>query len=89
MVEATPTGLGRDPAAVARVSAASGLQVVHVSGAHREEHHPAGHWLVGCEEGGLVARFRDDVRDGLPAADTAQRGAVATGPDGSPVRPAC
>ena len=43
MVEATPLGLGRWPSAVARASAATGLHVVHTSGAHREAHYGASH----------------------------------------------
>ena len=46
MVEATPTGLGRDPGGVARISARTGLHVVHVSGAHRQEHYGPAHWLA-------------------------------------------
>jgi predicted metal-dependent phosphotriesterase family hydrolase len=86
MVEATPTGLGRDPAAVARISAASGLAVVHVTGAHRSEHYRAGQWLTGLAEDELTARFTADVRDGLPAEDAPARGPIATAPSGSPVR---
>lgn len=86
MVEATPTGLGRNPAAVARVSAATGLTVVHVSGAHRQEHYAAGHWILDCDTAELTARFAADVRDGLPARDSAERGAPAVGPTGAPVR---
>ncbi|GAA4668654.1 MULTISPECIES: phosphotriesterase family protein [Amycolatopsis] len=84
MVEATPTGLGRNPAAVARISRATGLQVVHVTGAHREEHYPDGHWLRDADD--LTARFTADVTEGLPAEDSPARGPVATGPDGEPVR---
>lgn len=86
MVEATPTGLGRDPAAVARISASTGLAVVHVTGAHRSEHYTEGHWLTTACEDELVARFTADVLDGLPAADSPGRGPRATGPDGTPVR---
>jgi len=86
MVEATPTGLGRDPAGVARISAATGLGVVHVSGAHRSEHYAAGHWLLAEDVPGLTSRFTRDVRDGLPAADVPARGAPAVGPAGEPVR---
>lgn len=82
MVEATPTGLGRDPAAVARISARTGLAVVHVSGAHRREHYPAGHWLPELTEAELVRRFIADVTTGLPAADLPERGAPALGPGG-------
>ena len=35
MVDATPTGLGRRPEAVARISATEGLLVVVTTGAHR------------------------------------------------------
>jgi 5-phospho-D-xylono-1,4-lactonase len=86
MVEATPTGLGRDPAAVARISARTRLAVVHASGAHREEHYAADHWLRASGTADLVERFTADVRHGLPARDTADRGDVAVGPSGEPVR---
>lgn len=86
MVEATPTGLGRDPAAVARISHRTGLAVVHVSGAHRSEHYPAGHWLHDCDAADLARRFEKDVREGLPALDTPMRGAPAVGPTGEAVR---
>lgn len=86
MVEATPTGLGRDPAAVARISAATGLAVVHVSGAHRSEHYGPGHWLVADDVAQLTSRFVSDVRDGLPANDLPDRGAPAVGPSGEPAR---
>jgi len=82
MVEATPTGLGRDPTAVARISARTGLAVVHVSGAHRREHYPAGHWLTELPEAELVRRFTADVTTGLPAADLPDRGAPALAPSG-------
>jgi phosphotriesterase-related protein len=86
MVEATPTGLGRDPAAVARISAATGLAVVHVTGAHRSEHYGEGHWLTAAAEDDLVARFTADILDGFPAEDSPGRSSRATGPDGTPVR---
>jgi len=86
MIEATPTGLGRDPAAVARISGITGLKVVHTSGGHRNEHYPAGHWLLACDRAEMIRRFEADVREGLPAVDDVQRGAVAVGPTGEPVR---
>ncbi len=86
MVEATPTGLGRDPAAVARISETTGITVVHISGGHRDEHYAAGHWLPACDFTQLIERFEADVRDGLPAVDGAERAAVALGPGGEPVR---
>lgn len=86
MVEATPTGLGRDPAGVARISHRTGLGVVHVSGAHRQEHYPPGHWLSEAGEADLVRRFTADVVEALPAVDTPERGEPAVGPTGEPVR---
>ena len=86
MVEATPTGLGRDPAGVARISHRTGLGVVHVSGAHRQEHYPPGHWLPEAGEADLVRRFTADVVEALPAVDTPERGEPAVGPTGEPVR---
>jgi phosphotriesterase-related protein len=86
MIEATPTGLGRDPAAVARISRAAGLHVVHVTGAHRQEHYEPGHWLFDASEDDLEARFVADVEHGLPAADLPERGEPAVGPGGAPVR---
>src|SRR5665648_1262695 len=86
MVEATPTGLGRDPAGVARISEATGLGVVHVSGAHRSEHYAAGHWLLAEGVTDLAERFTRDVRDGLPDEDIPDRGPTARGPSGEPVR---
>jgi predicted metal-dependent phosphotriesterase family hydrolase len=86
MVEATPTGLGRDPAGVARISHRSGLHVVHVSGAHREEHYGSAHWVLEAHEDDLVPRFTADVVEGLPSHDVPERGDVAVGPTGEPVR---
>lgn len=86
MVEATPTGVGRDPGAVARISARTGLRVVHVSGAHRQEHYGSAHWILEEDEKELGHRFTADVCEGLPREDTPVRGEPATGPTGEPVR---
>lgn len=86
MVEATPTGLGRAPEAVARISEAVGLQVVHITGAHRVEHYPEGHWLLDRSTDDLIARFEADIVEGLPAVDALNRGRGATNPAGESVR---
>lgn len=75
MVEATPSGLGRNPAAVARISAATGLRIVATTGAHRQAHYGDEHWLVQLSETELTRRFTDDVANGMFAHDD---------PDGSP-----
>jgi 5-phospho-D-xylono-1,4-lactonase len=85
-IDATPTGLGRNPSAVARVSHSTGIAVVHVSGAHHQGHYGSTHWLLEADEHDLVNRFLTDVRDGLPAEDSPSRGAPAVAPSGDPVR---
>ncbi|GAB3986559.1 hypothetical protein V1634_05680 [Plantactinospora veratri] len=89
MVEATPVGLGRDPAAVARISAATGMRVVATTGAHREAHYGPDHPLVTAAEADLAARFHADLVDGCPARDTgaSSRGTpIALDPEGRAVR---
>lgn len=81
MVEATPTGLGRDVEAIARISAATGLQIVHVTGAHHAAHYAADHELLSATEAELTDRFTADVRTGFTTA-----GRAALTPDGRPIR---
>jgi phosphotriesterase-related protein len=86
MVDATPTGLGRDPAAVARISARTGLAVIATTGAHREAHYPDGHWLRQRSVGELARSFLTDLTTGMPATDGPDRAAPAHSPTGEPVR---
>ena len=88
MVDATPTGLGRRPAALGRISRATGLAVLATTGAHREPHYRPGHWVLSATEDELARRFRADVVEGLPAEDTPERGDPVRGPEGEPVRAA-
>lgn len=81
MVEATPTGLGRDVEATARISVATGLQIVHVTGAHHAAHYAADDELLSATEADLAERFTSDVRDGFSTDDR-----PALTPDGRPVR---
>lgn len=74
MVEATPIGLGRRPAAVARISAARELHVVHATGAHHQGHYPGDHPFLTATVENLVARYRAEVLDGMD--DTAVRAGV-------------
>ena len=88
MVDATPFGIGRDPEAVARISAATGLHIVATTGRHREAHyateHPTRTWGIDA----LAALFvrdivcADDVRGTLRAWRRRTRSIAdgATGP---------
>jgi len=82
MVEATPTGLGADPASVARISARTGLAVVHTTGAHHGGHYWTGHPLTALDVDALTARFTADVTAGFRDGG----GTPVTGPTGEPVR---
>ena len=86
MVDATPFGLGRDPGAVARISAATGLAVVATSGRHREAHYSADHPTRSWDASRLADLFASDVQAGMPASDDALDGRRAVTPDGEPVR---
>lgn len=86
MVDATPTGLGRRPEALARISADTGLRIVAATGAHREAHYGAGHWLAELPVAELTRRFVADLVDGMPREDGPHRGARAVTPAGGLVR---
>jgi phosphotriesterase-related protein len=88
MVDATPTGLGRRPEALARISAAEGLHVIATTGAHREPHYGPGHWLLEESEKRLAEHFSRDVLEGLQIHDGPDRATAAVGPAGKPVRAA-
>ncbi|MGY1603278.1 phosphotriesterase family protein [Geodermatophilus sp. SYSU D00815] len=78
VVEATPTGLGRRPDAVARISARTGLAVVHVTGAHREAHYAPGDPLLEETAEALESRFAADLFDGMDGT-AVRAGAVKAG----------
>lgn len=86
MVDATPIGLGRNPAALARISRASGLAIIATTGAHRQAHYDTSHWLLRESVTGLGERFRADIERGMPPIDRPATKAPAFGPGGSPVR---
>ena len=94
MVDATPIGLGRRSAALSRISAETGLTVIAATGAHREAHYGAGHWLLDSNEDELAARFVDELELGLPELDppggeqrSSRRGSIpALTREGRPVR---
>lgn len=78
MVEATPTGLGRRPEAVARVAAATGLRIVHVTGAHREAHYAGGSPMLDESVEALVDRFERDLFAGMDGTGV-RAGAIKAG----------
>ncbi|MFJ2544632.1 phosphotriesterase [Microbacterium sp. NPDC087589] len=90
MVDATPIGLGRDPEAVARISAGTGVQVVATTGRHREAHYGADHPLQMWSVERLAELFVADVARGMPVDDALLFETAdvprAAAPDGSPVR---
>lgn len=86
MVDATPIGLGRRPAALARISAAADLHVVATTGLHRDAHYAPGRWSAALSVDELAARFVRDIADGLPESDDPGPAAPAVDPAGAPVR---
>lgn len=82
MVEATPTGLGRDPAAVARISGRTGMAIVHVTGAHHAGHYAQTAPILAGTTAQLARRFIRDIEDGFSDGS----GDTARAPHGEPVR---
>jgi len=81
MVDATPLGLGRDAAGIARISAATGLHIVATTGRHREAHYPGEHPLHAWDVDRLTARFVGEIVAGMCDGDD-----LARGPGGTSVR---
>lgn len=90
MIDATPFGLGRDPEAVARISADTGMHVVATTGRHREAHYGDDHPLQVWSVDRLAALFVADVTRGMPVDDALVFEGPdvprAASPDGAPVR---
>lgn len=92
MIDATPVGLGRRPAAVARISATTGIAVVAATGLHREAHYAASDPLRGLDVTARTALFLRELTVGQLADDDELRAGrpieelgVARTPDGDPV----
>jgi phosphotriesterase-related protein len=90
MVDATPFGLGRNPAALARISAATGLHVVATTGRHREAHYGDDHPMQVWTAERLAERFISEVAKGMPADDAvvieSRDAPLARTPDGEQVK---
>jgi phosphotriesterase-related protein len=69
IVEMTPIGLGRDPAGLRAISAATGVPVIAATGYHRDAHYPAGHWVHEASVETLADRILADLRAGMHPRD--------------------
>lgn len=88
IVDVTPIGLGRRPADLRAVSAATGLHIVGATGFHRDAHYPDGHWVHEASVDLLAERVVSDLVDGMhpgdwldpsAAPDAAQAGVIKVG----------
>lgn len=82
MIESTPTGLGRNVEAVARISVRTGLTIVHTTGAHHAGHYASGHPLLDLSVKSLGELFTADITDGFRKND----GTFAANPSGAPIQ---
>jgi predicted metal-dependent phosphotriesterase family hydrolase len=82
MIEATPLGLGRNVEAVARISAATGLAIVHTTGAHHSGHYSPHDSILTTDVAQLADRFSAEISLGFVNADES----MALTPNGSHVR---
>lgn len=64
LVDATPLGLGRRPAATRRIAEETGVTVVLTTGLHRREHYADDHPLLALDVDELTDAFTDDVLHG-------------------------
>lgn len=79
MVDATPLGLGRRPAAIARIARASGLTVVLTTGVHRREHYLDDDPLLSLDAHDLHSAFLADLVEGASEPDGSRVGGVRAG----------
>lgn len=82
MVEATPTDLGRNVEVVARISLATGMHIVHVTGAHHSGHYGVDGPLLNASTSELAHLFTSDVLNGFHN----QHGKTAATSEGAPIR---
>jgi phosphotriesterase-related protein len=69
MIDATPVGLGRDAAAVARIAERSGLAIVAATGMHRSAHYPDGHPQRALSADDKAALFVQELTIGMLGDD--------------------
>lgn len=87
VVDATPYGLGRRPAALARISAATGMTIVMTTGVHHSGHYQPGDPVRSASVADLASRFVSDLTEGARVADSwHEPGDTALTRSGVPVR---
>lgn len=69
MIDATPIGLGRQPAQLQRISTATGVQLVATTGFHRDAHYGPGHPFLQLDVAEKASMMLRDVIEGMPASD--------------------
>lgn len=79
LVDATPLGLGRRPAAARRIAEATGVTVVLTTGLHRREHYGEGHPLLSADVDTLASAFEDDLVRGAAEPGETRDPAVRAG----------
>ena len=85
IVEVTPSGVGRDAAALARLSRASGLRVVMGSGWYQKDLHPLGFAERSIEE--LTAQIVTDLVVGVDGTGIRAGIIGEVGAEGDPIHP--
>jgi phosphotriesterase-related protein len=74
IIELTPIGLGRRPAALRALSERTGLHIVGATGYHREAHYLAGHWVLDATDDELLVRMTSDLAQGMHPTDWSDPG---------------
>lgn len=74
IVELTPIGLGRRPAALRALSETTGVSVIGATGYHRDAHYRADHWVLEATDDLLLARMTTDLAQGMHPTDWSDPG---------------
>lgn len=71
IVDCMPMGVGRDPAGLVEIAQRSGLNIVAVSGFHKDRFYAHDHWVRHLDPAAITTRVVDDITIGMEqAADT-------------------
>ena len=86
ILDAQPVGAGRDLAALRRISRASGVDIISVTGYHLPAFYPKNHWILSDSVEELAERFLSELNEGVETREgRISPGAVkaAIGPEGA------